>query len=89
MIENIHNSQVGHVMGPSTSPQADAANRRHVEDSDATLQVSFADLIGQALQGAEADADAVQKARQLLESGRLTSIENIRSAAENIITFGI
>ena len=89
MIENIQNSQVAHVMGSSTSPHADAASRRLSEGSDATLQVNFADLINQALQGAEADADAVQRARQLLESGRLTSPENIRSAAENIITFGI
>ncbi len=88
MIENIHNSQVAHAMGSSTSPHA-AANRRLSEGSDATLQVNFADLIGQALQGAEADADAVQQARQLLESGRLTSAENIRSAAENIVTFGV
>jgi hypothetical protein len=87
MIENIHNSQVAHVMGSSTSPHA--ANKCLSEGSDATVQVNFADLIGQALQGAQADADAVQQARQLLESGRLTSPENIRSAAENIITFGI
>jgi hypothetical protein len=76
-------------MGPSAFPHADAANRRLSEGSDATLQVNFADLISQAMQAAEADADAVQRARELLESGRLTSPENIRSAAENIVTFGI
>jgi len=89
MIDNIHNNQVAHAMGSSAFPHADAANRRLCEESDATLQVNFADLINQAIQAAETDADAVQKARELLQSGRLTSPENIRSAAENIVTFGI
>ncbi len=89
MIDNIRNNQVAHAMGPNALPHADAANRRLSAGSDATLQVNFADLISQSLQATEADATAVQKARELLESGRLTSPENIRAAAENILTFGI
>ncbi len=89
MIDNIQNNQAAHAMGSSAFPHADAANRRLCEDPDATLQVNFADLINQAVQAAEADADAVQKARELLQSGQLTTPENIRSAAQNIVTFGI
>lgn len=89
MIDNIQNNQVAHAMGSSAFPHAEAANRRFCEDSDATLQVNFADLINQAARAAETDADAVQKARELLQSGQLTTPENIRSAAQNIVTFGI
>jgi hypothetical protein len=89
MIDNIRNDQVAHVMGSNTLPHAEATSKRLLEDSDATLQVNFADLINQATQAAETDTNAVQTARGLLQSGRLTSPENIRSAAENILTFGI
>jgi hypothetical protein len=89
MINNIHNNQVTNAMGSSALPHAEGVNRRLTEQSDATAQVDFADLINQAMQATQGDADAVQRARELLQSGRLTSTENIRSAAENIITFGI
>lgn len=89
MIDNIQNNQVTHAIGSSAFPHADTANRRLCEDSDATLQVNFADLIDQAVQATEADADAVQKARESLRSGRLTAAESIYSAAQDIVTFGI
>lgn len=89
MIDNIHNSQASHMMGTGNSPHADATNRRSSEPSDATIQVTFADLIDRAARTARADTNAVEKARELLLSGRLTSPENIRSAAESILTFGI
>jgi hypothetical protein len=89
MIDNIHNHQIGHTIGNSVVPHSDAANKLHRDDSDATLQVNFGDVIRKAKEATEAETDALQKARELLASGRLTSPENIRSAAENIITFGI
>ncbi len=89
MINNIQNNQVTSAMGSGALPHAEAVNRRLTEQSDATAQVDFADLINQAMQATQAEADAVQEARELLQSGRLTSPENIRSAAESIITFGI
>ncbi len=89
MINNIHSNQVTNPMGSNALPHAEGANRRLTEQSDAIAQVNFADLINQAMQAEQAEADAVQRARELLQSGRLTSLENIRSAAENIVTFGI
>lgn len=89
MIENIQNNQVTRPIGTKTAPHADAANRPAPDDLDATLQVNFADTVNQALQMAETDADAVARARELLASNRLTTPENIRSAAENILTFGV
>lgn len=89
MIENVHNSQIAQAMGRNAMPHADATNKTAVDGLDATLQADFADLINQAIQASETETDAVQRARALLQSGQLTSLENIRSAAENIITFGI
>ena len=89
MIDNIHISQVGQPLSKTPLPHPDPANMRAPNDSDATVQVSFADILNQAKQADEANADAVQKARELLLSGRLTSPENIRATAESIVTFGI
>jgi hypothetical protein len=89
MIENIKNNQITHRIGMNAAPRADAAGRPAAEGLDATVQVNFADMVNQALQTTETDADAVQKARELLQSNRLTTPENIRSAAEDMLTFGI
>jgi hypothetical protein len=88
MIDNIIN-QVRPTLGQTPLPHADSANMRPAGDSDATIQVDFADILNQARQAEEADSDAVEKARALLLSGRLTSPENVRAAAENILNLGI
>lgn len=88
MIDNTIHS-VGQTLGKTPLPHPDPANMRPPSDSDATIQVQFADILNQVRQAEEADSDAVQKARELLLSGRLTSPENVRAAAENIVNFGI
>jgi len=88
MINNVTNN-VGQAVGKTPLPHPDPANMRPPSDSDATIQVQFADILNRARQAEEADSDAVQKARELLLSGRLTSPENVRAAAENILNFGI
>jgi hypothetical protein len=88
MIDNTIHS-VGQTLGKTPLPHPDPANMRPPSDSDATIQVQFADILNRARQAEEADSDAVQKARELLLSGRLTSPENVRAAAENIVNFGI
>jgi hypothetical protein len=89
MIENINANQIGQTLGKTPLPHPDPLNVRPANDSDATIQVHFADILTRARQAGEADANAVEEARKLLLSGRLTSPENIRSAATNIITSGI
>jgi hypothetical protein len=88
-VDNIHIDRVGQTLGKTPSLYPDPANMHPPSVSDATVQVEFADILNKARQTDEADADAVQKARELLLSGQLTSPENIRAAAENIITSGI
>ncbi len=89
MIDNVQNNQINQVTGMSSTPHPDPTGKPAADGSDATLQVSFADLINQAIQTSETDTDVVQKARELLQSGRLTSPQNIRSAAAEIVRFGI
>jgi len=89
MIENIQNNYITQMMGMSIPPRSDAAGQSPANSLDATLQVDFADMVNQAMQATETDTDAVAKARELLQSGQLTNPENIRSAAENLLTFGI
>ena len=89
MIDNINPHQVGQLMGQPSLPSADPAASRPAQDADAALQVRFGDLINQAKHSAQTDAEVVQQARELLDSGQLTSKENIEAAARNILTFGI
>jgi len=89
MIENIKNNHVAQMLGLNTPARNDAASQPSGGDPDATLQVDFADMVSRAMQTAQTDADAVRKAKDLLQSGRLLAPENIRSAAENILMFGI
>ena len=89
MIDNVHISQVGQPLSKTPLPYPDPANIRAADDSDATVQVSFTEILNQARQAEDANAEAVQKARELLLSGALTSPENIRATAQSIITFGI
>jgi hypothetical protein len=89
MIDNIQNNQITQAMGMNALPHPEAPSRPAADGSDATLQVSFADLIRQAIQASETETDAVQKAKELLQSGQLTTPQNIRSAAANMVEFGI
>ena len=89
MINNINGNLLGPLVGQPALPNADPAAMCPVGDADASLQVRFGDLINQAKQSAETDTDAVREARRLLNSGQLTSPENIASAARNMLSFGI
>ena len=89
MIDNVHNDQITQATGRNALPHPDPVTKPAADGSDATLQVRFADLINQAMQAPETDKEVVQRARELFQSGQLTNPENVRSAAAEIITFGI
>ena len=88
MIDNVIN-HVGQALGKTPLPHPDPANIRPSSDSDATIQVEFADILNRAKQTDETDSTAMEKARELLLSGQLTNPENVRAAAENILNLGI
>ena len=89
MIEKINNNQVPDILKESLSKQPGPSKVPASNEVDASLQVSYDSLIEQAKQIPPEDASVVQRARELLLSGQLDSLQNIRAATENIIRFGI
>ncbi|MHC4122672.1 MAG: hypothetical protein ACYSSI_03790 [Planctomycetota bacterium] len=89
MIEKIENNQIPDILKESSAMQSSPSDIPLKTGLDASLQVSYDSLIEQAKQPPQEDADAVQRARQLLLSGQLDSMQNIRTAAEAIVKFGI
>ena len=73
----------------ASSGQANTPRVPPQNNVDVSVQVEYAHLIEQAMEQQQADAQAVERARQLLLSGQLESPQNIRQAAENIVKFGI
>lgn len=89
MIERVDNNQVPDVLKESSGLQSSPSDISANTGVDASLQVSYGSLIEQAKQLPPEDTSVVQQARELLSSGQLDSPQNIRKAAEAIITFGI
>ena len=89
MIEKIENSQVPEILKESSAKQSEPSKNPAKTGIDASLQVSYDSLIEKAKQISPEDAGVVQRARELLLSGRLDNPENIRAAAEAILKFGI
>jgi hypothetical protein len=58
-------------------------------NTDVTVQVDNANLIKKALQIPESDPLRLEKARELLLSGRLESPESFLEAAQNLYDFGV
>ena len=73
----------------SSSGQPNSAGALPDNDTDVSVQVSYAHLIDKAMQKPPTDTQLVERARALLLSGELETRRNIREAAENIRKFGI
>jgi hypothetical protein len=89
MIEEVDTNQIRDFLEKSSSRQPNSAGPLPNEDVDVSVQVNYASLIDKALQSPQTDDQAVQRARELLLSGQLETLENTREAAEYIVTFGI
>ena len=85
MIEKINNNQISDILKDSSSKQP----QETTGPASDSLQVDCEALIEKAVQLPENDANAVQRAQQLLLSGQLDSPQNIRAAAEKILKLGI
>jgi len=59
------------------------------ENVDTALRVDYAATIRKALQLSNEDPAVVEAARKAIEQDTLESPQNIRAAAENLLTFGI
>ncbi len=89
MIEKVDNIQISGILKESSSTQPELPKGSESNQIDASLQISHDSLIEKTKQLPKEDADAVQKASQLLSSGQLDNLENIRASAEAIVKFGI
>lgn len=89
MIDKIDNNKVSDVLKEVASKQKEPSKGSAGNPADASLQISYESLIEQAKKVPVQDANAVEEARKLLLSGQLDTPENIRSAAEAIVKFGI
>lgn len=89
MIDKIENNQLRDILEKYSARQHDPQQVPADSEGDASLQADYACLIEKAKQAPQTDQTAVERARDLLLSGRLESPQNIRAAAENIINFGI
>ena len=87
MIDKININSI-HFDG-STPNQPGRPKTAQNQQADATLQINYDRLIEQATKMPPADTDAVQRAKELLQSGRLDNQANIREAAEDIASFGV
>lgn len=89
MIEKVDNNQIQNFLEKPLSRLTGPKPAVSGNDADVSVQVDYASFIDAALQTPKTDSQALEKARQLLLSGQLDSPENIKQAAENIITLGI
>lgn len=89
MIDKIDANQIGEILEKSAAQLPDPNNIRTSDTTDASLQADFASLIENAAQPPQTDANDVQRARELLESGQLDTPQNIIAAAQNIAEYGI
>ena len=89
MIEKVDNNQIQNFLEKPSSRLPSSKPAVSGNDADVSVQVDYASFIDTAMQTPKTDSQVIEKARQLLLSGQLESPENIKQAAENIITFGI
>ena len=89
MIEKVDTNQIQNFLEKTPSKPPSSAPAVSGNDADVSVQVDYASFIDSAMQTPKTDSQAVEKAKKLLLTGQLESPENIKQAAENIITFGI
>ena len=89
MIDKININQISDHFDGSSAGKPNRSKDVASNQADATLQIDNARLMEQAAKSQPTDTDAVQKARELIQSGQLDTPANIREAAANMIKFGV
>jgi hypothetical protein len=89
MIEKIDSSQIPDILEKSSLKQFNSTGAIPNSQDDASLQVDYAAFLDTATPSPQTDAQAIQRAQELLASGQLENPQNVREAAENIAEFGI
>ncbi len=89
MIEKVESNQIPDFIERSSSKQSNLTGAHPDIDADVSVHVNYASFIDKAMQIPETDTQAVQRARELLLSGELESLDNTKKAAEYILNCGI
>jgi hypothetical protein len=89
MVDRIGAEKAQEILARLSSQQHNHVKPAAKTDGDASVQVNYASLIEKAQQVQQADAQALQRAGELLRSGMLHSSAIARAAAENIVEFGV
>ncbi len=88
MIDKINIQPIPELPAKPTTKQPES-NETTSSTDDASLEVNYESLIKKAMEIPESDATEVETAKELIASGELESIDNIRRAAKDIIEFGV
>jgi len=89
MIDKIDNNPIPELMPKAADKKPNASAEPGNTAQDVSLRLDYAALIEKAMNLQTEDTKAVQQARELVLKGQLDTTENIREAADNIITFGV
>jgi hypothetical protein len=88
MIQNINANTIQDILPKPTQRNGQGACPSTSAEGDATLQIQYAPLVAEAIRASESDVEAVQRAKELLASGQLDTVENIRQAAQDLLDYG-
>ncbi len=89
MIDKVNTSQLQDIMANAFAKEARNTEPGQNHPADASLQADYAALIKQASAACTDDNTNLQKAKELLNTGKLDTPENINQAARNITRFGV
>jgi len=86
---NTNNNQIKDFLEDISPGRSDRPRPCNGQEAAACLSSDYCSLISRALQTAQSGTTVVQRSSKLLASGELDSLQAGRSAAENILKFGI
>ena len=86
MIDRINNNQP---LGGASSMFQNSRKVWTDKDLDVSINGDYSSLVEMAVKSSQNDENIIEQARESILTGELETPENILSAAENIITFGI
>jgi len=89
MIEKIGTNNQPLIESGSLTGQPNPNGAVRGRDVDVSVQVNYASLVDKAMKPPKTDDLLIQKARELLLSGKLESEDIIEEAAKNILKYGI
>ena len=89
MIDKVNTSQLQDILAKAFAKEARNAEPEQNRPADASLQADYTSLIKEAADACTDDNINLQNIKELLESGKLETPENIIKTAQNIARFGV